>query len=152
MTKFVQIVLIKIPTKYHSKKLKIIPQSLHSCTFEILGLQPRICKDFLFHYNIFSRSRREQFWKQNTISKSWKYFYTVYMLSNQIIIDLMHIKQERCEIVSSWSRELDYFKYFRIQILCLFGWNRKFLTNLIFVSIWFSCQFSFHINLIFISI
>ena len=30
--------------------------------------QPRIAKVFLNHLNIFSHSRSEQFWKQNTIS------------------------------------------------------------------------------------
>ena len=37
---------------------------------QILDLQPQISKVFLNHQNNFSRSRLEQFWQQNTISRT----------------------------------------------------------------------------------
>ena len=38
-----------------------------SKNFQILGLQPRISKVFLIIWTIFSHSKSEQFWQQNTI-------------------------------------------------------------------------------------
>ena len=54
----------KITMWYHSQKLKMIPQSLHSkCTLEILGLHIFSSITIFF----FSRSRQEQFQKAENI-------------------------------------------------------------------------------------